>query len=119
MAYGVDKQPSSRPVGATGYQVLQCTSVTLWSTKFGSATNQIRVCSQINGWGSINNTTADSIVPTSAGGVGMVITGGTTSANPTVYTAPTAEYFTVSPGQIFMFSTTSTSSGAISVTEMT
>ncbi len=118
MAYGFDKQPSSRPAGATGYQVLQCTSATIWSTKFGSAVNQIRVASQLNGWGTINNTTADSVVATSAGGVGMIISGGTTSANPTVYTQVGVEYFTVSPGQIFMFSTTSTSSGAISVTEM-
>ncbi len=118
MSYGVDKQPSSRPAGATGYQVLQCTSATIWTTKFGAGVNQIRVCAQINGWGTINNTTADSVVPTSAGGVGMVISGGTTSAASVVYTAPTFEYFSVTPGQIFMFSTTSTSSGAISVTEM-
>ncbi len=114
MAYGWDKQPSSRP---NIYQVLQCTSVTVISTFFKPGTCQVRVASQINGWGAIDQSTA-SVTPTSAGGTGMIITGGTTSALPTVYTAPTAEYFTVSPGQFFSFSTTSTSSGAITVTEM-
>ncbi len=114
MAYGWDKQPASRP---NVFQVLQCNAATIFSTFFKAGTQQIRVCAQINGWGSIDQTTG-SIGVSSAGGTGMVITGGTTSANSVNYTAPGFEYFTVSPGQFFSFASTSTSTGAISVTEM-
>ena len=77
--------------------------------------------SQIGGWGTVNDTTADLTIVTSAGGVGMVITGITTgfpAAVTTVAGMSVPEYFAVSPGQIFMFSSTSTSTGACSVTEM-
>ena len=114
MAYGWDKQPASRP---NVYQVLQCNSATVISTFFKAGTQQIRVAAQINGWGSVDQSTG-SVGVTSAGGTGMLITGGTTSALPSVYTQVSAEYFTVSPGQFFSFSSTSTSSGAVTVTEM-
>ena len=114
MAYGYDKQPASRP---NIYRVLQCNAATVISTFFAAGTNQIRVASQINGWGSIDQTTS-SVGVSSAGGTGMLITGGTTSANPTVYTQVGVEYFIVTPGQYFSFASTSTSTGAISVTEM-
>ncbi len=114
MAYGWDKQPASRP---NVYQVLQCASATVISTFFKAGTQQIRVCAQINGWGSVDQTTG-SVGVSSSGGTGMLVTGGTTSANSSVYTGGGFEYFTVSPGQFFSFSSTSTSSGAISVTEM-
>ena len=118
MASGWDKQAASRPVT---YQVLQYNSATVFTTKFGKATQQIRVMSQVGGWGTINDTTADSVVATSAGGVGMIITGLTTgypAAVTTVGGSPYPEYFAVTPGQVFVFSSTSTSTGACTVTEM-
>ena len=116
MAYaGFPKQSGSR---TNVFQVLNCNSATVISTFFKPSTQQIRVCSQINGWGSIDQSTS-SVGVSSAGGTGMLITGGTTSANPVVYTqVGPAEYFTVTPGQFFSFASTSTSTGAISVTEM-
>ncbi len=114
MAYGFDKQPSSRPVVS---QVLQYNSATVISTFFKTGTQQIRVSAQCNGWGSIDQTTG-SVTVTSAGGAGFIITGGTTSALSVVYAAPSYEYFTVTPGQFFSFSSTSTSTFAVSVTEM-
>ncbi len=118
MPSGFDKQGSSRPIT---YQNLQYNSATVFTTKFGPATQQIRIMSQIGGWATINNTTADSVIASSAGGVGMFITGistGTPAAVTTVTGSPYPEYFSVTPGQIFVFSSTSTSTGACSVTEM-
>ncbi len=114
MAYGWDKQPASRP---SIYQVLLYNSATVISTFFKTGTQQIRVSAQCNGWGAVDQSTA-SVTVTSAGGAGMIITGGTTSALSVVYTSPTAEYFTVTPGQFFSFSSTSTSTFSVSVTEM-
>ncbi len=114
MAYGYDKQPSSR---VSVFQVLLYNSATVISTFFKAGTQQIRVCAQCNGWGSIDQSTS-SVTVTSAGGAGMIITGGTTSALSVVYSAPAYEYFTVTPGQFFSFSSTSTSTFSVSVTEM-
>ena len=114
----VGKQPSSRPVK---YQVLEYNSATVWTTKFGSNINQIRVLSQLGGWGTINDTTADGVIATTAGGVGMIITGVSTgfpAAATAVSGIPLPEFFTVQPGQIFTFASTSTSTGAISITEV-
>ncbi len=99
------KQSSSKPVR---YQVLQYNSATTFSTSFGAGVQQIRVISQLAGWGTINQSTADSIIASSAGGVGLIIPAA----------ASGGEYFTVQQGQIFTFSSTSTSTGACSVTEM-
>lgn len=118
MATGFDKQAASRP---TRYQVLQYAAATVFTTKFGPSCQHIRIMSQIGGWGTINDTTADLTVASSAGGIGMFITGistGTPAAVTTVTGSPYPEYFSVTPGQIFVFSSTSTSSGACSVTEM-
>lgn len=118
MAGGFDKQAASRPVK---YQVLQYNSATVFTTKFGPATQQIRVFSQIGGWGTVNDTTADATIATSAGGVGMLVTGATTgypAAATVAGGSPYPEYFSVTPGQIFTFSSTSTSTGACTVTEM-
>ncbi len=118
MASGFDKQAASRPII---YQVLQYNSATVFSTKFSPGTQQIRVMSQIGGWGTINNTTSETVIASSAGGVGMIITGLTTgypAAVTTVGGSPYPEYFTVTPGQLFAFSSTSTSTGACTVTEM-
>jgi len=99
------KQSSSKPVR---YQVLQYNSATCFSSSFATGVQQIRVMSQLAGWGTINQSTADSIIASSAGGVGFVVPAATSGG----------EYFTVQPGQIFVFSSTSTSTGACSVTEM-
>ncbi len=118
MAGAFEKQGSSR---AITYQVLQYNSATVASAKFGPSTQQVRVMSQIGGWGTFNQTTSDTIIASSAGGVGMFITGistGTPAAVTTVTGSPYPEYFTVTPGQLFVFSSTSTSTGALSLTEM-
>jgi hypothetical protein len=118
MAGGFDKQASSRPLK---YQVLQFNSATVFSTNFGPSVQQIRVMAQIGGWGTINQTTSDSVIASSAGGAGMIITGLTTgypAAVTTVAGSPYPEYFTVTPGQFFTFSSTSTSTGAVTITEM-
>lgn len=120
MAVAFMKQPGSHPSGGSRYQVLQYNSATVFTTKFGPNTQQIRIVSQIGGWGTVNDTTADATIATSAGGVGMIITGLSTFGS--VGTLGSgwgpAEYFSVVPGQIFTFSSTSTSTGACSVTEM-
>ena len=119
MAGGFDKQAASRPVT---YQVLQFTGTAaggVASSKFGVATQQIRVMSQLSGWGTINQTTSDTII--AAGGVGFIVTGlstGYPAAVTTVSGSPYPEYCTVTPGQLFVFNSTTTSSGAISITEM-
>ena len=118
MASAFDKQGASRP---HIYQVIQYNSASAGTTKFGAGTQQIRVMSQVGGWGTINDTTNDSVIATSAGGVGMFITGistGYPAAVTAVTGSPYPEYFAVTPGQIFFFSSTTTSTGAISITEM-
>ena len=118
MANAFDKQGASRP---HIYQVIQYNSASIGTTKFGAGTQQIRVMRQLGGWGTINDTTNDSVIATSAGGVGMFITGistGTPAAATAATGSPYPEYFAVTPGQIFFFSSTSTSTGAISITEM-
>ena len=113
----VGKQPTSRPVK---YQVVQYNSATAWTTKFGSNVNQIRVLSQLGGWATINDTTADGVIATTAGGVGMIVSGistGYPAAVTTVAGISVPEYFTVKPGQILTFASTSTTTGAISITE--
>jgi hypothetical protein len=99
------KQSSSYPIR---YQVLQYNSATCFSTNFGTETSQIRVLAQLQGWVTINQSTGDSIIASSAGGTGMIVAANTAAG----------DYFTVRPGQIFTFSSTSTSTGAVSVTEM-
>lgn len=113
MAIGWDKQPASRPIT---YQNLAYTggaspSTGVVSAKFGVATQQIRVISTLAGWMSIDqSTTAGSgtVGSTAIPGVGMQIPASTVGG----------EYFTVTPGQVFNFASTSTSSGNISITEM-
>ena len=119
MAGGFDKQASSR---CNVYQVLQWTTTGLVQTaKFGSGTQHVRLMSQIGGWGTFNQTTSDNTVASSAGGVGFFVTGvstGTPGAATVASGSPYPEYFAVTPGQIFCFASTSTSTGALSVTEM-
>lgn len=82
-------------------------SGTTFSTNFASQTRQIRVISQVAGWISVTQTTGVT-VPTTAGGAGVFIAANTASG----------DYFSCNPGQIFSFASTSTSSGSVSVTEM-
>ena len=99
------KQSSSKP---NRQQVLQYNAATCFSSGFAVGVQQIRVLSQLAGWGTINQSTSDLIIASSAGGTGMIIAANTSGG----------EYFTVQSGQIFVFSSTSTSNAAISVTEM-
>jgi hypothetical protein len=96
------KAPSSRIVRS---QPLQWTGTgTLTSTPFGPETFQIRVETQLGGW-IVTDSQASS--PTTAGGIGTFIS-----------TQVAGEYFTVSPGQTFSYSSTTTSSGPwVSLTE--
>ena len=75
---------------------------TVASNKFGTATQQIRVVSEIQGWLSIGSSDHRHCRPD-----GMKIA-------PNV----NGEYFTTTPGQIAAFNSTSTSTGYVSVTEM-
>ena len=116
MAGAFSKQSASRPIF---YQVMQlATGASVVTTgKFGLATQQIRVLSQLPAWITINQTTSDSVIATSAGGVGIFTTGGS-SSGVALYAGAFPEYFTVTPGQLLVAASTSTSSFAISVTEM-
>lgn len=118
MGAGIGKQSASRPIK---YQVLNYNSASVGSTAFSASVQHIRVMSQIGGWGTINQTTNDTVIATTAGGVGMIITGvstGTPGAATVASGSPYPEYFAVTPGQMFFFSSTSTSTGAVTVTEM-
>jgi hypothetical protein len=98
------KAPSSR---LNKYQSLQWPGTgTLVCTYFSAETYQIRVSTQLSGWIAVDNIGS---VPTSAGGTGAWFPN----------TSSVGEYFTVTPGQLFSFSSTTTSSGAwVSVCEM-
>jgi hypothetical protein len=99
-----DKQPASRLIKQ---QNLAWTgSGTVVSTLFGGETWQVRICSQVAGWVNID-VTGQSSTPTTAGGVGFFVPASTVGG----------EYFIVSPSQILSFSSTSTSSGTVSVAE--
>src|SRR5438105_895257 len=98
------KQASSRPLKL---QELDYTgSSTLQTTTFTSQTYQVRVFSDVRGYLSFGST---GISTSSRAGNGAV-----------VEIAPSlrGEYFTVTPGQFVEFSSTSTSSGSVLITEM-
>src|SRR5215469_10778692 len=101
------KQPGSRIIAN---QNLNWTGTgTIASTNFSPQTYQIRVASQISGWFSIDATTVAG--PTTAGGVGAFVPAATGQA----------EYFAVTPGQILLWASTSTSTGVgnvVSIQEM-
>jgi hypothetical protein len=101
----VGKQPSSRLIKQ---QNLAWTGTgTVVSTLFAGETWQLRLCSQVAGYFNID-VTGQSSTPTTAGGIGYFIPASTVSG----------EYFSVSPSQILSFSSTSTSTGIISLAEM-
>ena len=99
----LNKQPSSRPIK---YQVLAYAGggTSVPSTNFSSETWQIRVVSEVQGWLVIGDGTSISCTAQSGS---MKIQGGVDE-----------EYITVSPSQMCAFNSTSTSSGMISITEM-
>ena len=119
MSSGFDKQPASRPIT---YQNITYTggaspSTTVYSAKFGVATQQVRVFSSLAGWCSIDQSTLTVATATqSAATVGSTNIPGTGMFIPA--STVTGEYFTVTPGQLFTFASTSTSSGYVSITEM-
>ena len=105
MATYFDKQPASRIIKV---QNLAWTGTgTLVSTNFATETWQIRVCCQTAGWFAIDNL---GTVPTTVGGVGTLIPASVAGG----------EYFTVTPGMIFSFSSTTTSTGSpwVNIAEM-
>jgi hypothetical protein len=100
-----DRQPASRVIKM---QNLAWTgSGTLVSTNFTGQTYQVRVIAQTAGWFAIDNL---GTVPTTAGGNGVFIPA----------SAAGGEYFTCSPGMLFSFSSTTTSSASpwVSISEM-
>jgi hypothetical protein len=118
MGAGFDKQPASRP---NIYQNMSnaggaSPSTTIYSSKFSAGTQHIRVISTIAGWCSIDQSTV--AASTSA----LSATVGSTNIPATGMAIPAStvggEYFIVTPGQLFTFASTSTSSGYVSITEM-
>ena len=87
------------------------TAVTYLSTAFSAQTRQIRVVTNITG--GVFLVTADSTANT---GVSPTVS---SSAAMFIAANNFPEYFTVSPGQIVAVSSTTTSTGVISITEMT
>lgn len=101
MSNYLGKQLSSRPII---YQNLSYAgSASVPSTNFSKQTNQIRIVSDVAGYLVIDDGTSVSATAQSGS---MKI-----SAN------VAAEYFTVTPGQMAAFISTSTSSGNVSLTE--
>jgi hypothetical protein len=97
-----EKQHSSRIIKS---QVLGWTGTgTVISTNFSSETFQIRVNSQVGGYFAVDNL---GTLPTTAGATGTLL-----SAN------VEPEFVTVTPGMLFSFSSTSTSSGTVGVSEL-
>jgi hypothetical protein len=110
MGQGFDKQPASRTVkfqnityagGAGG-------GAAVVTAPFGPAIQHIRVTSSLAGYGSVDQSTSATAVTSANMPSGMIIPANTIGG----------EYFIVTPGQIFTFCSTSTSSGYVSVTEM-
>jgi len=118
MGAGFDKQPASRPVI---YQNLTYTggaspSTTVYSSKFSNGTQHIRVISTLAGWCSIDQSTVAASTSVQSATVGSTNIPATGMSLPASQVG--GEYFIVTPGQLFTFASTSTSSGYVSVTEM-
>jgi hypothetical protein len=99
-----DRQPSSRVIKT---QTLSYTgSGTVVSTNFAAQTFQVRLITQVTGYGELDN-------------LGTIITTATRdSVGFDLYTGQPPEFFTVTPGMLFAFSSTSTSSGTINLAEV-
>jgi hypothetical protein len=97
-----EKQPSSRLGRSIVTQVATAqTNATQFTTPFGSQTRQVRIASTLALWITLDST--------------AVVTANSASA---LIPANTREYFTVTPGQVLNFISTSTSTGYVSLTEM-
>jgi hypothetical protein len=97
------KQPASRPIK---YQVLAYAGggSSVPSTNFASQTNQIRVESEVQGWLVI--------------GDGTSVSATAQSGSMKIAANQVGEYFIVTNGQMAAFNSTSTSSGCVSIAEM-
>jgi hypothetical protein len=95
------KQPSSRVV--KGQELDWTGSGTLVTTNLGSQVNQIRIVSDVRGYVSFQST---SISSSSRDGVFAEISG-----------SLTPEYFTVAANSVLAWSSSSTSSGSILISE--
>ena len=104
MGFYFDKQPSCRVIKT---QTIAYTGAgTAVSTNFTPQTYQLRISTQVTGYGSIDN-------------LGTAITTATRDAvGFDLYTGQPPEYLTCTPGQLFAFSSSSTSSGTINICEM-
>jgi hypothetical protein len=77
------------------------TNATQFTTPFGSQTRQVRLASTLALWVTLDST--------------AVVTANTSAA---LIPANVPEYFAVTPGQVLNFISTSTSTGYVSLTEM-
>ena len=96
------KQPSSRVI--KGQELDWTGSGTLVTTNLGAQTLQIRVASDVRGYLSFATTSISS----------SSCNGSFAEIMPNVQ----GEYFTCAPGQVIAFSSTSTSSGSVLISEM-
>jgi hypothetical protein len=97
----VRKQPSSR-LGRSLATAITSGTASQATTPFGTETFQIRVSSTLPIWFVTGTSTY-----TATGGAGE-----------TWLPSNVVDYFTVSPGQTFTFHSTSTSSGMVSISEL-
>jgi hypothetical protein len=96
-------QPASRMGRSIVTQVATAqTNATQFTTPFGSQTRQVRIASTLSIWITIDST--------------AVVTANSASA--LISANGTGEYFGCSPGQVLNFISTSTSTGYVSLTEM-
>lgn len=100
---GWEKQDSSR-LGRSIVTSIATAAVnaTQFTTPFAAQTRQVRIASTLDIWATIGST--------------AVVTANSAAA--LIQAADPAEYFTVSPGQVLNFISTSTSTGYVVVTEM-
>ena len=104
------KTRSSRPIKS--HSLAYTGSGTVFTTFFTYPTDQIRVVSQVTGYFTVQETTSITM-PSSSSASGAQMPAQTfLSAN------VAAESLTVSPGMLFAFASTSTSSGYVSIVEM-
>ena len=95
------KQPSSRPI--TILQLDYAGSGTQATTPVGAQTYQVRIASDVRGYVAFGSTS-----PT---------TTNRDTATVEIFPNLRGEYFTVTPGQVLSFSSSSTSSGSVLITE--
>jgi hypothetical protein len=97
-----NKQTSSKLGRSIVTQVATAqTNATQSTTPFGSQTYQVRINSTFAIWATIDTTATV-----------------TANSSAVLLSANAAEYFTVTPGQLLNFISTSTSTGYVSLTEM-